>query len=260
MSTTKYALTEDRDKSIVEKYLNDGTSTLESIGKEHGLTRERVRQIIRNSGTEGVSDRRKADALTRRLKVVNDLVFSNKSVDTIGSLSKLSGVPIQYLNEHRTLFAAALEEVERRRKEKLMALPRPQDQSYSDEDIYEAVRYVHKVSGGKPVTTQMYRELARTIDPSASLIQLRMGGVINACEAANVPHHNRRPKSNGFTEADVTDALKRCAKALDVGSVRLLSFAEYSDWATQGNGPSGSRVRQIFGNWNNAKMAVEALS
>ena len=261
MSTEKNA-TEARDKKIVEKYVNDGTVSLESIGVEHGLTRERVRQIIRDRGVdiEALAEARKQDALERRLNLTTELIESDSSIDTLGKLSKMSHISIPYFSENRDAFDVVLREVDRRRKEKAMSFPRPQEQSYSDEDIYEAMRHVHKVNGGKPVTTQMYRDSRRTTDPSVSLVQLRMGGIINACEAANVPHLQRRPKSHGFTEDDVTEALERCAKDLQIESVRLLSFAGYSDWASEGNGPSGSRVRQIFGNWNNAKMAVEVLS
>lgn len=262
MNTEKTITAEVRDKQIVEKYVNDGTTTLDSIGIEHGLTRERVRQIIRDSGVDidAVSASRKKDALDQRVKLVAGLVSSDESINTIGQLSKLSRISIPYFKDHKDSFGDALVEVGRRRKEKAMALPRPQERAYTDEDIYAAMRYVHKVNGGKPVTTQMYRESRRTIDPSTSLVQLRMGGVINACEAAKVPHLDRRPKSNGYTEKDVVVALKQCAEDLQVESVRLLSFAGYSDWAAEGNGPSGSRVRQIFGNWNNAKMAVKDLS
>jgi hypothetical protein len=262
MSAGKNVTAEVRDKSIVEKYVNDGTTTLDSIGVEYNLTRERVRQIIRDSGVDvdAVAAARKQDALDRRIKVVTELIASDESVDTLGKLSKATRISIPYFKENEAAFGAALVEVGRRRKEKAMSLPRPQEQSYTDEDIYEAMRHVHKINGFKPVTTQMYRESRRTTDPSASLVQLRMGGVINACEAAKVPHLDRRPKSNGFTKQDVTEALKRCAKETNVESVRLLSFAGYSDWAAEGKGPSGSRVRQIFGNWNNAKMAVKEFS
>jgi acetolactate synthase regulatory subunit len=262
MSAGKKVTAEARDKSIVEKYVNDGTTTLDSIGIEHGLTRERVRQIIRDSGVdiEAVAASRKQDALDRHVKVVAKLIAADESIDTLGKLSKVTRISIPYFKENAAAFGAPLIEVGRRRKEKAMSLPRPQEQSYTDEDIYEAMRHVHKINGFKPVTTQMYRESRRTTDPSASLVQLRMGGIINACEAAKVPHLDRRPKSHGFTENDVTEAMERCANELQIESVRLLSFAGYSDWAAKGNGPSGSRVRQIFGNWNNAKMAVKEFS
>lgn len=259
MSTVKTLTAKDRDKAIVEKYVNDGTTTLDSIGIEYNLTRERVRQIIRSSGVspEVVSENRKQDALMRHTKEVDRLISEDQTIDTIAKLSKLSGASISYLKENEEAFSKALGEVARRRKEKSLTLPRPQELEYTDEDIYEAMRHVYKINGGKPVTTQMYRDSHRTTDPSASLVQSRMGGIINACEAAGVPTTNRRPKANGFTKEDVAAAMKKCVEETAAESIRLLSFAEYSTWAAAGNGPSGSRVRQIFGNWNNAKMAVE---
>ena len=96
MSAGKKVTAEARDKSIVEKYVNDGTTTLDSIGIEHGLTRERVRQIIRDSGVdiEAVAASRKQDALDRHVKVVAKLIAADESIDTLGKLSKVTRISI----------------------------------------------------------------------------------------------------------------------------------------------------------------------
>ena len=39
----------DREYNIVTEYVLDDDSTLESIGKKYGLTKERIRQIIARS-------------------------------------------------------------------------------------------------------------------------------------------------------------------------------------------------------------------
>lgn len=259
--TTTVLPTDERNQRIVNEYLNDGTSTLESIGKMYGLTRERVRQIVAKGtpGVEGIAQKRREDALTHYVAKAEKAVSSKPFIKTLKSLSEHVGVSVAYLNENRERFSGPVEIVEKRRREHLLTMPRNSERSFSDEDIYEAVRYVHKKNGGKPVTTDMYRVSHRSSDPSASLIELRMGGIINACKGAGVPHNKPRQRRS-LTKEEVTGAMIQCARDLGIDSVRLLSYMEYSEWAAKGNGPSGSRVRQIFGNWNNAKMAVNAFS
>lgn len=255
----------ERNAKIVETYTTDPSSTLESIGASYGLTRERVRQIVRNhigaSKTAAeVIDQRNDIALQSNKKRVAELVSSDPTVDTLEKLAKRLGLTTAYLNANIDALADSLAVVALRRKESQVSRPRTTEKTYTDEDVYRAVRRISKLHGGKPLTTPMYRESRRNDEPSVSLIQLRMGSILNAAQAANVPFPASRAKRSLHTEETVTDAMQRCAKDLGFDSVRLLSYAEYSDWASQGNGPSGSRVRQIFGNWNAAKMKVTSFS
>lgn len=251
---------QQRDEKITQEYLTNGLATLESIGQKYGLTRERVRQIIKkaNHGIEDIHQQRRAEALSRYVSKANKLVSKGDSIKTIKSLSEALGVTTSFLNDNKDAFAESMRVVEKRRKEYLVNMPRTTERSFSDEDIYEAVRYVSKVNDGKPVTTDMYRATSRSTDPSASLIELRMGGIINACKAAGVPHNQPR-KRRSIPKEDIIRSIIACVDDLGLESVRLISFVEYSQWATEGKHPSGSRVRQIFGNWNNAKMAVNTF-
>jgi hypothetical protein len=85
-----------------------------------------------------------------------------------------------------------------------------------------------------------------------------MGGIINACKGAGVPHNQPR-KRRSMPKEEIIRSIIACVDELGLESVRLLSFVEYSQWATGEKRPSGSRVRQIFGNWNSAKMAVNTF-
>ena len=264
---TKLANREDhRNRDIIQEYLSNGHSTLDSIGTQHGLTRERVRQIVVKGvggelSPEDISQMRKRDTLRRNVQKVEHMVFEEGStVNTVAAVVSALGVSASYLTENREAFAEALEEVSRRRTEKLLTLPRQAQKSFTDEDIYTAVRRVSALMEGKPLTTPAYDLLRLKTEPSVSLIQIRMGGIINACKGAGVTHGEPRQKRSIYNEEKIVAAIVKCVEDLGLESVRLLSFANYSDWATKGNGPSGSRVRQIFGNWNNAKMAVDEVS
>lgn len=249
-----------RDEKITQEYLTNGVSTLESIGSKYGLTRERVRQIVskNNVGGEDVRQKRRAEAVAQYVSKANELLSSDDSIKTLKSLSERLGVSTAFLKDNKADFFGSLSVVEKRRKEYLVNFPRSSERSFSDDDIYEAVRYVSKVNDGKPVTTDMYRATHRSTDPSASLIELRMGGIINACKGAGVAHNQPR-KRRSIPKDEIIRSIIACVDDLGLESVRLLSFVEYSQWATEGKRPSGSRVRQIFGNWNSAKMAVNTF-
>ena len=252
--------TQERDAKITNEYITNGASTLDSIGKTYGLTRERVRQIVNknNPGIEDIHQKRRAEAVSRHVATADKLVAADESIKTLKMLSDKIGVTSAFLKENKAAFAGSINIVEKRRKEYLVNLPRFTERSFSDEDIYEAVRYVSKMNGGKPITTEMYRTDHRTTDPSVSLIELRMGGIINACKGAGVAHNQPR-KRRSIPKEEIISSIIACVEDLGLESVRLVSFVEYSEWAMENKRPSGSRVRQIFGNWNSAKMAVNAF-
>lgn len=250
------AVQQTRDEAIASEYTTDGFSTLDSIGQKYGLTRERVRQIIAKtvSGTrEELAEKRRQDAVRRHLATAENLIASDATVASIGALSEITGISIGFINDNAADFTQVTDEIARRRHQRRLDSPRPSVRKFTDEDIYSTLRRISSAHAGNPVTVTMYLEDRRADEPSLSLIQLRMGSLISACEKAGVASGAARGKRAVYGPTELINSIEKCAGELGLPSIGQLSYVQYSDWAKASRGPSASLVRLNFGSWKNAK-------
>lgn len=253
-----------RRTAIVEAYLADGTRTLSAVGKEFGVSREWVRQVVRDCGisAEDVERIRATDAEKRRAEDAANLrgallnaLGADSSIATLDELARASAVPLRSIHAHRAHLGTVHSELRSRLRNRQSAL-QSNVRHYSDEDILRALRRVSATLDGRPVTAPAYVRESGEGEPSLALINTRFGGFVAACTAAGVPTLGHRPKPSRYSEADYLAAIARCAEDINGGDLSALGSLAYASWAQANGKPSLSRVRQIFGNWNRAKMAA----
>lgn len=252
MSTTQ----QTRDEAIASEYTTDGFATLESIGQKHGLTRERVRQIIGKSvdlTPEELAEKRRQYVVNHHLAKATELIETDDSIVSIGALCEATGMSASFVSENAADLAAIVDEVARRRRQYRLDVPRTAVRKFNDDDIIATLRRMSAARDGLPITVTTYLNDRQDDEPSLSLVHLRMKSLIEACEKAGVAAGSARKRRAVYGESDILESIARCSKALGMESVNQLSYLDYSVWAKQAGEPSGSLVRLNFGSWKNAK-------
>lgn len=224
--------------------------TYEEIGRTIGLTRERVRQILKLAGitgstTRGARNAAKATALEADRHLILEWAKGNPGLGVRDAERALG------LKQGRVAEALGAEAgrvfVRQRRNPALR---------YTDADLVRALRAAAAVKGD-PMTIVAYEQyVARNGGPSGVLVVKRFGTWKKACQAAGLGTNafpgnlNRRWGQGQLVEILLDYFNSTTARG---------TFDDYCRWAGQNaDRPSGATVRDRFGSWTAAKRAALA--
>lgn len=227
--------------------------TLESIAVDFGLTRERVRQIVRDHGQVSAADARAArraevveqrDALRRRAAAA----VRQRPGLSAGQLADLLGVTAGELS-------AALDRDTRAR----LVREKHAKPQWSDEDILDCLRQAAALHPGKPLTGHRYGKVKKVVGgPTQVRILQRFGTWLAACEAAGVRGGTapRRRYERAWTESELLDWVAGYLAEPGMPG----TYAGYDAWARRTAGaPSAQTVRNRLGGWAAVKRAAAVL-
>ncbi|WP_164519736.1 sigma factor-like helix-turn-helix DNA-binding protein [Nocardioides ferulae] len=238
----------DRNRHIVTLAC-DGSLTYQEIGDLFGMTRERVRQIIKKAGIDKTTRRAaRAEAEVEALAFDGDLIrewVRHNPARTIEEASEALGLSAQRIRQALGSDAGRL-------------FVRPFHQGlarrYSDADIIEVLSAAAALASG-PLTKTAYDEyVAAHGGPSGIRVLQRFGSWKAACEAAGVTcGQARRSYTRRWTAGTMVDNL--IAYFDSPGATG--AFADYDQWSRgHADRPSGQTIRNHFGSWQAAKTAA----
>lgn len=225
--------------------------TYEQIGSTFGVTRERVRQILKKSGiagstTRGAREAARTEALLADRERILEWAQHNPGLGTRDAEVAL-GLP-----ERRVAQALGTEagRVFVRRKPDRRV-------QYTDEQIVQALREAACVQGD-PLSNVAYQEYVEAFGgPSKVLVAKRFGTWKKACLAAGLrvsalPGNCHRRWGQGQLIDILIDYFSS-------GQARG-TFDDYARWASEApeRRPSAPTVRNRFGSWTAAKRAALA--
>lgn len=242
------ALPVERRAELMSQMRAEGRS-LQEIGQRFGLTRERVRQIIRDAGgptnEEAAAARR--EAARREREALREQILQ--------LLRQTPGLPgdavAEVLGVSTGEVRAALGDDARR----ILVSTHRAPSVFADQDILDNLRQAAQ-EAGEPLTVRMYEEARVSFGgASAPLVLQRFGTWRDACVMAGVQHGQpvRTHYERRWTRDDLVDAVvEYLAEDGSRGS-----FADYERWARRTAGkPSGQTIRTQLGTWSTAKTAA----
>jgi len=222
--------------------------TLDEIGADFGITRERVRQILKKHDGPAVSDIRKlreddaAASLARSSDSIRQFV-TNAGPASVEDVGAALGMPTKLVAQLWPRDVAHLR-------------LRPVDwiaQAWSEESILLAIRSASIYEF--PLTAIAYTELVRVgqvVGPSLPRIAQRFGSWAKACEAAGVEHgQSRADYQSRWTDGDLLTYARRYLKdPSGTGSI-----GGYDPWKRENapEAPSAMTLRNRLGGWSQVK-------
>ena len=232
--------------------------TLDGIGAEFGVTRERVRQLLKKYGgptAEEVRELRAAEALTAQrdhgVAVAAEIrsALEDRGPMTVLEVVESTGVDASTVSKfwpeelsHLRLWGAGQGE-----------------SRWSDEDILGALREASIYEF--PLTTTAYTELLRVgqIDgPSVPRIGQRFGSWSAACAEAGVVAGD--PWNREYESKWSDDDLLQIARTYLMDQAAPSSAHRFNEWKRENapDGPSAQTLRNRFGSWTEVKRRALA--
>lgn len=239
--------------------------TLAEIGKDYGISRERVRQILEKSfsaiadnpifegkSLQSILDERQNSETAKK---AHEIAMHSKEIDLKirKALNDNSGLKYSEL-------AAILETTEDRIKSSISPqaskfilieiVPHNFQPQFSEECTLDAIRMAGAIRS--PLSAPMYENLVErglVKGPRTQMIAKRFGSWSNACRIAGVLHVQpvRSTYSKTWTEDEALLFIIRFLKNNDFG-VGVLSYDEWRDLYVK-EAPSSGHLRNIFGSW-----------
>jgi hypothetical protein len=249
-----------RAKQIVQRYA-DG-ATLEEVGREFKLTRERIRQIIVLSGNNVGELRKQAQKRRRRslLRRSRPLIEEKLSEGhTPREVARALRLPLDIVSR----VDRANPEFSRTRRTRRRLAPSPK---YSNEEVLECLRQANNLVGGV-LSTSAYSRVARERHfadcrpwPTNQTSILRFGSWRSALREAGLAHNPSTPITGKrlFEPSHCIDAILEAERALG----HLPTVREYEQFSRAMGGalPSAATVRHRLGRWPDAlREATEFL-
>ena len=250
--------------------------TLDQIGKEQGVTRERIRQIIKKLLSRAEEHKEHAgfnikDMFESRLiaskeapKIRGQKKRAELEKRAIQIIENNPGIRLSHLSStlgaDEELVSLALQ-----RNAKKFIYSEERDNAnastFSDEDLLEALRLAEAFES--PTNRNLYDDLVRRgiiKAPGSQTIMKRFGTWIRACDLANVSHNEsmRESYEKLWTEEEILDHVIKFLKNRNFGA----GIASYDQWRVETftNAPSGAHTRNTFITWINAKnMALKKM-
>lgn len=237
-------------------------ATLQHIGDEHSISRERVRQILRHAGYDMDELKAKAKAARgRRIRreqgpAIREMLGLGRTASEVASAL---GVPLDVVKR----IDAGDPSYARTRR---IARHKTYAPKYGDEDVLSCLREANAALGGV-LTTAAYDAYARgrTLPdgrpwPTHQTAHLRFGSWRAALERAGLSANASSPIAGRriFTDGHCIDAILEVERVLG----HLPSVAEYERYAAAMAGvlPSAATVRNRFGGWRRALEAAAEFS
>lgn len=240
-----------REQRIIEMRL--GGATLDSIGVEFGVSRERVRQIIQAAGGPSAAEVRALAAV--RSLVEEAEVRSETETALRDHLGTRGAQSVQEVADALGLGEATVVRFWPPDLKHLLIRPAGRaSQTWTDEQILDVIRSAAVYEF--PLTANAYAELVRVGEiRGASLprITQRFGGWIAACELAGVEAgQTLRPAyESRWTDAELVSYVREYL----VDTSWPNSAHRFDQWRrlVAPEAPSFQTVRNRLGTWSNAK-------
>jgi len=247
-----------RNSEIVKLRLEG--NTLEEIGVQFGLSRERVRQIVISSGHE-VSDTylKSKRELKEQDRLTEHNQITRKSV--IDDWERYNAMPpkdiARELNVTETALLRALDVQYRLTLIANKSKNRNAAKVFSDDDITVALK--DAATYKFPLTSAEYGRLVTSgtvVGPSLPSVFNRFGSWLAACEAAGVEAgqtHGQYRRS--WTEEDLYEIVYKFIKSCEE---KQWTFAKFEKWLGEmgDDYPSGATIRNRIGKWSVIRAVV----
>jgi hypothetical protein len=233
-------------------------ATLQDIGDEHSLSRERVRQILRYAGYDLNELKAKARAArSRRMRrehgsTIREMLSPGRTANEVAAALGVTADLVKRIDASDPSYARTRKIVRRK----------TYSVKYTEDDVLGCLREAN-VSLGGILTTAAYDAYARgrtladgRLWPTHQTAHLRFGSWRAALERAGLPANASSPIAGRgrFTEGHCIDAILEVERALD----HLPTVVEYERYASEMAGvlPSSATIRNRFGSWQRALEAA----
>jgi hypothetical protein len=219
--------------------------TLDDIGRVYGVTRERVRQILRDAGpsidlVRSVRADQDREAVSARR---SDVLAAFRRGDAPGQIAAVFGFREHAVRELIRAEASDADRVTRR-----AAHDRHAEQRYTDDDLLAAIKEVAERYGRAPSSGEYAAASTGGMLPSLPTIHNRLGWA-NAVELAGYAPRGGRKRDYRvrWTEAACRAALIK----LVVESEHIPTVSEYEKLAQlDPDLPSSATIRKRLGTWS----------
>jgi DNA-binding CsgD family transcriptional regulator len=239
MTATSSTTTSSRDTEIYYSYLEG--KTLAEIGQQHGITRERVRQVLEKQGVNRRS--------TTESAAIRNSDIRNQNAEEIKSVYRQYGNLADTVRACKgkvpaSVVKAVVAEMPETERAKYRNRP-TKDRTFDDESMRSAL--VRAAAAGA-TTIVAYGEWRDTPDgagaPSVPLLIMRYGSWRKARTFAGLETSTTSGRSKTFTDTDVLVAVRRFVDACEANG-KHPSANNYDSWAKAVGGlPTLSTVRQ----------------
>jgi len=238
LNIRRASLLEPDNFRIMSEMRSNG-DTLETIAIKFGITRERVRQILKKYGGPDSSDARNAKRVRADLldKQIRDKVLElmRRGIYRVAIIEKELGIP------RNKIMKAVGKEIS-----STFIRTASQQNKWTDEKIVESIKVA---SSGIPIfTTVHYADALKTgliAGPTLTVIFRRFGSWPLACSAAGVASHKRTGRLPAITKLRALDTLINFLAQNNIGT----TAAEYEKWASARKQVSLGTLRNLFGSW-----------
>ncbi|HEY7934756.1 MAG TPA: sigma factor-like helix-turn-helix DNA-binding protein [Solirubrobacteraceae bacterium] len=231
-------------------------STLEEVGEEFGITRERVRQLFRQAGLDT-----RSTGETAALKHAADRLRAEEVVEVFKRTKTVTSVSAELEIPKSTVTKILYEELGLSEYREIAW--RPQKKRYADEELVDFLTQASAACSG-PLSTEHYKAFARarhTRDgrplPTDQTYVKRFGSWRGALLAAGL---NANPPSAvagklRFDKQQCAQSISELQRTLG----RAPTAEEYERHArdSQGSLPSLATIRNRFDTWNNALRCAQ---
>jgi hypothetical protein len=243
-----------RDLKIIQ--LRKEGKTLDKIGKEVSVTRERVRQILRKHAPDIVFGEIREKKEVEELKLFNDrnieiheLIKKNwhdYQYLKFDDLALKFGIPVwrlrRCLSKIQYTYLQANEE-------------RKVAQYWSDDECLKSLQSA--ATYAFPITVTKYRRLLETGDvvgPTPALLYQRFGSWVQACERAGVEYGEAlREYNRTWNDTELITSVRKFMYQRDDGK---WSLEKYEEWRRSPavEGPSMGLLKLRFGSWTEIRV------
>lgn len=212
-------------------------ATLEELGREYGISGERVRQLMKQEGFESLSlaERRLNGARLRSREVI----AAYRGTGNVNRCAEILGMRAEHV---RVVLDEADPDKGLRRR--YAGIDAPDNRWYDNYEILDAIRTAAKECG-EPLSKGDYLKVAGRQGLPAELTILRaFGSWAEACKEAGVRSHAVRLRSERvYSDADCVDALRACWEDLE----RIPTLKEYAQWREGRSVPSSLTITLRLG-------------
>jgi DNA-binding CsgD family transcriptional regulator len=243
-----------RDLKIIQ--LRKEGSTLDEIGKEVSITRERVRQILKKHAPEIIFEdvREKKEEIALK-------EFKNRNIEIHESINE-NWHDFQYLKFADLATKFGIPEWRLRRclsKVQYVYLQANEErkvaQSWSDDECLKSLQ--RAATFAFPITVTKYRRLLERGDvrgPTPALLWQRFGSWVQACELAGVEYGEPLREYNRiWNDTELITFVRKFLHHRDDGK---WSLEKYEEWRRSPSveGPSMALLRLRLGSWTEIRI------